>query len=287
MTIPDTLAALTVPVDTLRPYGRNPRRGNLEAIKESLEHHGQYRPLVVNRRSGEVLAGNHTLAAARQLGWTEMAVTYVDVDEEQAARIVLVDNRTNDLAGYDDSELAGLLEGLPTLDGTAWGDDDLERLLAKLNGTPLGDERYTPAWIFEAMELRFDLDVAAPVAPASRTVPANAHLTVHDNGLAALWSGLVWMNPPYSQAAAWARRWTDHPDGVCLMPMSEAHWTPDLLAAAAGFVLLPGLNFTTPLAQTDHIDRLVFLAARGTGEPGLQRLANAQHLRVFSVDAEV
>ena len=130
--IPATLAALRVPVGSLRPYGRNPRRGNLQAIRESLQAHGQYRPLVVNRRSGEVLAGNHTLKAALELGWEEIAVTYVDVDEEQAARIVLVDNRANDLAGYDDAGLAALLEGLPTLAGTGYTATDLDRLLASL-----------------------------------------------------------------------------------------------------------------------------------------------------------
>ena len=49
------------------------------------------------------------MQAAKALGWPEIAVTWVDVDEEQAARIVLVDNRTNDLAGYDEAALADLL----------------------------------------------------------------------------------------------------------------------------------------------------------------------------------
>lgn len=109
MRIPETIASMAVPVSELRPYQGNPRRGDIEAIKESLETNGQYRPVVANRRTGEVLAGNHTLQAAKALGWPEIAVTWVDVDEEQAARIVLVDNRTNDLAGYDEAALADLL----------------------------------------------------------------------------------------------------------------------------------------------------------------------------------
>lgn len=115
MRIPETIASMAVPVSELRPYQGNPRRGDIEAIKESLETNGQYRPLVANRRTGEVLAGNHTLQAAKALGWPKIAVTWVDVDEEQAARIVLVDNRTNDLAGYDEAALADLLSGLPDL----------------------------------------------------------------------------------------------------------------------------------------------------------------------------
>src|SRR5829696_8752031 len=91
-----TLETRLLPLDELRPHPRNPRRGDLAALKESIERNGQYRPIVVNRRSMEVLAGNHTLFAAGELGWEEIAATLVDVDEEQARRILLVDNRTND-----------------------------------------------------------------------------------------------------------------------------------------------------------------------------------------------
>ncbi len=129
--IPATLAGLAVPIESLRPYERNPRRGNVEAIKASLEAHGQYRP-VVARTGGEVLAGNHTLQAALDLGWSELAVTYVDVDDEQAARIVLVDNRSSDLGIYDDGALVDLLQSLDDLEGTGWEPHSLEGLLLQL-----------------------------------------------------------------------------------------------------------------------------------------------------------
>src|SRR5438477_10130202 len=107
-----------IPLTKLRPYSNNPRRGNLASIRESLERNGQYRPIVVNRRTHEVLAGNHTLAAARELGWQEITCSFVDADEQMARRIVLADNRTNALADYDSRELLALLEELPDLDGT-------------------------------------------------------------------------------------------------------------------------------------------------------------------------
>ena len=130
MRIPDTLRALAVPIDSVRPYEHNPRRGDLDAIKESLEANGQYRPVVANRRDGTVLAGNHTWQAAKALGWDEVAVTWVDVDEEDAARIVLVDNRANDLAGYDDRSLAELLGSLPDLSGPGYDAAALAELLS-------------------------------------------------------------------------------------------------------------------------------------------------------------
>jgi site-specific DNA-methyltransferase (adenine-specific) len=132
--IPATLEDLKVPVASLRLYHANPRRGDVAVIADSLRRHGQYRPIVVNRRTSEVLAGNHTLLGAIDLGWTDIAATFVDVDDETAARIVLIDNRASDLAVYDDSALVDLLRTLPDLGGTGFERADLEELLAGLNG---------------------------------------------------------------------------------------------------------------------------------------------------------
>ena len=131
-------------VNELASYHKNPRRGDVDAIARSLEVNGQYRPIVVNigthtGRPLEVLAGNHTLAGARQLGWPTIQATTVDVDDLAAARIVAADNRTADLGGYDDQVLAELLQQLADddmgLDGTGYTDDALEALLA-LNAGP-------------------------------------------------------------------------------------------------------------------------------------------------------
>ena len=138
----DELRALLVPIDSLRPHPDNPRRGQIEPIAASLQMHGQYRPLVC-QLDGTVLAGNHTLAAARALGWSHVAATMLDVDDETARRILLVDNRTSDLATYDDRELVRLLDELTHteagLAGTAFDDAELQRLLAVLEPVPIDD----------------------------------------------------------------------------------------------------------------------------------------------------
>lgn len=136
--IPDTLEALTVPLKDLNPYDENPRQGDVEAIVTSLERNGQYRPIVVNKRGNVILAGNHTYRAALALGWTEIAATYVDADEETARRIVLIDNRANDLASYDDRALAGMIEAIVEAEGpdgllgTGFDTSDLDGMLADL-----------------------------------------------------------------------------------------------------------------------------------------------------------
>ena len=62
----------TLSLSALEPYPGNPRQHNLAAIRESLEEHGQYRPLVIQASSGRILAGNGTFEAAHELGWKKI-----------------------------------------------------------------------------------------------------------------------------------------------------------------------------------------------------------------------
>ena len=270
------------PIDQLVEHPDNPRRGDEAAIEESMAAHGFYGAVLVQTSTRRIIAGNHRTRVARRRGETTVPVLLVDVDDDRARRLLLVDNRSNDLAGYDDAELARLLEELLAADdglaGTGYDDRELARLLAELEGPNqdmpvVGDERYTPAWIFEGMGLRFDLDVAAPVDDTKRTVPADRFLTIHDDGLTAPWDGLVWMNPPYSAASAWARRWSAHPDGVCLLPFSQSVLMVELFERANVIAVVIGVGFVTPLEQSSALGWPTFMAAQGAGTPGLERLA--------------
>lgn len=136
-----TLTTETVAVADLRPYYKNPRKGNVALIAESLAANGQYRAIVVNRgthtgRPNEVLAGNHTAEAARALGWEALDAHLVDVDDDAAARIVLADNRTSDAGTYDNDALLDLLGGLDDLDGTGYDLADLDDLMSLLDDAP-------------------------------------------------------------------------------------------------------------------------------------------------------
>ena len=110
---------------------------NLEAIAASLLKFGQRKPLVVHR--GVVLAGNGTLEAARSLGWTEIDVAEVpdDWDMDTAKAYALADNRTAELAEWDESELAKQLLELQDADWdiTEIG-FEMPKLLAEPNFQP-------------------------------------------------------------------------------------------------------------------------------------------------------
>ncbi len=131
--------AQLVPIDTLKPYKGNPRTHNLDAIRESLRVNGQYRPVVVSSKTREVLAGNGTMEALQAEEVSEIWATFVDCDAKTAKRIVIVDNRTNDLAGYDEELLAGMLGNLPSLEGTGWDEKQMVSFLAGVNGAGEGD----------------------------------------------------------------------------------------------------------------------------------------------------
>ena len=118
-TITADLLPLAVDIATLNVLRDNPRRGDVEAVRKSYEQFGQRKPIVVRRGDRVVLAGNHQLLAARELGWESIAVVWVDDDDATAMAFTLADNRTGDLGSYDDALLLLLLSQVEATDNAA------------------------------------------------------------------------------------------------------------------------------------------------------------------------
>jgi len=121
-----------VALDTLTPFPANPRKGNIDIIIESLQAYGQYKPITVNKRNNQILVGNHTYQAAQKLGWKTINITYIDVEEDTAAKIVLMDNRSADAGSYDHTALLELLETAQTLDNTGYTEETVDSILARI-----------------------------------------------------------------------------------------------------------------------------------------------------------
>lgn len=68
-----------VRVGELKPHPKNPRKGDTAAIQASIEANGFYGVVVAQRSTGFVLAGNHRLLAARQVGLETVPVVWGDV----------------------------------------------------------------------------------------------------------------------------------------------------------------------------------------------------------------
>lgn len=122
-----------VATDSIEVHPANPRRGDVAAIADSLTRNGQFAPIVVQASTRYVLAGNHTLLAARQLQWTHIDAVLIDVDDQAAYRIMLAANRTQELGSYDTDALAELLSYLDgDLLGSGYNDYDVQALIGEL-----------------------------------------------------------------------------------------------------------------------------------------------------------
>lgn len=107
----------------------NPK--NIEAIKSSLAKFGQQKPIVV-AQNNIVIAGNGTLTAAKELGWDEITIVRSELKGSDATAFAIADNRTAELAEWEDHILKETLESLKgdfDLAELGFSDKDLAKLL--------------------------------------------------------------------------------------------------------------------------------------------------------------
>lgn len=87
------------------------------------------------------------------------------------------------------------------------------------------NEWHTPKYIFDALDVMFDTDVAAPIT-GPRHVPCLNF--IFEQSLDKEWNGFIWMNPPFSSQACkkkWLDRFVSHRDGIALFPdRTSAPW---------------------------------------------------------------
>lgn len=102
------------------------------------------------------------------------------------------------------------------------------------------DEWYTPKYIFDALECKFNLDAAAPLDRKYCHVPADKFLI--SGSLVLDWSGFVWLNPPFSgygNKMKWLDKMIDHGNGILLTPdRTQTDWYQKAVKKSDCFLLL-------------------------------------------------
>lgn len=134
----------TVELTEVQPHPDNPRQGDVDAIGESIDANGFYGALLVQQSTGHILVGNHRYLAAMKAGIEQLPALVIDVDDERAKRILVADNRSGDMATWDEDALHAMLSELAVTDeelaGTLYSQDELDNLLLRDTGTtPPGD----------------------------------------------------------------------------------------------------------------------------------------------------
>lgn len=138
LVLPHTYAL--VRVDDVRPHPRNPNRGDVDAIGESIGALGFYGALAVNMPAGHILIGSHRWTAARERGLAELPALLYEVDEDTAERMMIGDNEFARMARWDMAGLVAVLrdrQASPAqLAGTGFTPDRLAEIVAKMTPAP-------------------------------------------------------------------------------------------------------------------------------------------------------
>jgi ParB-like chromosome segregation protein Spo0J len=109
---------IQVPIGELTIDPANARKHskrNLESIAASLKRFGQQKPIVIDK-ANVVRAGNGTLQAAISLGWETIGCVMTELTGPDAVAYAIADNRTAELAEWDDPVLKATLESLEDFD---------------------------------------------------------------------------------------------------------------------------------------------------------------------------
>ena len=161
-----------MPIDRLEPHPENPRRGDVDAIRRSIESCGWYGAVVAQRSTGRILAGNHRWKAAREAGATVLPAILLEVDDDEARAILLADNRLSDLAEYDEPALLSALEAARASSGSLVGTGYAANDLRRLRGRALPEEGIVAPDQSAELAPRLDILIRCPDEPTHASLLA-------------------------------------------------------------------------------------------------------------------
>lgn len=97
---------------------RNPRINDnaVDVVAKSIEKYGFKNPLIVDSK-GKIWCGNTRFKASKKLGLKEVPCIVVDdLTEQQMTELALLDNKTNEIAGWDSESLREILKDVDMSD---------------------------------------------------------------------------------------------------------------------------------------------------------------------------
>lgn len=122
-----------LPISELVPYPTNPRKNEkaVDIVAKSIEQFGFRVPIILGK-DNEIIAGHTRLKASIKLGLTEVPVVWADdLTEEQQKAFRIMDNKSNEYAGWDFGLLQEELKSLENieLDMTGFSEAELKRIM--------------------------------------------------------------------------------------------------------------------------------------------------------------
>jgi len=139
----EDVAAIWVSLDRLKEWKDNPRK-NEEAVgpvAKSIKECGFGSPIVARLANGEIINGHTRFKASRDiLKLDRVPVRFLDISEDDAHELALRDNKTGEIAGWDNDLLAKINREHQNIDLSkiGWTDEDVNYIENLDNGTFYG-----------------------------------------------------------------------------------------------------------------------------------------------------
>lgn len=246
----------------LAPAPANPKRHDLAALRRSLERFGYAEPVLLDERTGQLVAGHgrvDALIAAEAAGlappsgivvadgrWRMPVVRgWSSANDAEAAAYLVASNRLAEIGGWDDSELVGMLLHLndgPGLDGIGYSPDDIEALLAATAPPPekLTHPDVVPPPPDEPITQPGDLWLLGPhrLLCGDATVSDDYERVLNGEG-----ASLGLTDPPYGIGIDYAGEWIDDEVFIgglveAFVPILRAHSDRVLISSGVGMMWL-------------------------------------------------
>lgn len=136
-------------INSLLPAGYNPRKDlqlqdkELQQLINSIKEFGYVEPIIYNIKTGVVVGGHQRLKALKHLGYSEVDVVEVDLEEDKEKALNIALNKIS--GDWDNSKLADLLKELDTdgfnLELTGFSKDEIDELYSELDIDGLGSNQ--------------------------------------------------------------------------------------------------------------------------------------------------
>lgn len=128
-------AATWVGVEELRRWEENPRNNKaaISHVAESIERFGFASPIIARAEDKTIIAGHTRYEAALQLGLESVPVRFMNLSLADSKLLALADNKTAEIATWDEEELEKVLQSLVdeghNVEGLGWNEEELQELI--------------------------------------------------------------------------------------------------------------------------------------------------------------
>lgn len=123
-------------IDDLQAAEYNPRKitdAELKKLERSIEEFGYIEPIIFNERTGRIVGGHQRHKALKELGFSEIDVVKIDIDEQKEKALNIALNKIG--GSFDQALLKDILldldDGKFDVELTGFDYDEIEKLMNK------------------------------------------------------------------------------------------------------------------------------------------------------------